>query len=198
MKVFNIDTGNYEHFHSLNDFKFTNSTFVKDGTRCAVIINNDESYCYPWELIKPINISGENNVSAKLKNDQVKSIFIDFAKNGYSTKKVKFYADKHNVSPGTIIDIVKGRSWKKVTSEMLNPTPKYKCLSAKNSPKKNQKINGSIANFIFRDFHVHKVSTKELAKKYCLSRRSVQRIVFGSAWKKDTQQLSFTVTQWQD
>src|SRR5512135_2591918 len=125
---------------------------------------------------------GEQNYSAKLTDAQGIEVF-KRANTGESRSEL---AKEYGISENTVSEIKNIRSRVRVTLNYLHGAPKKepaKMVVA--SRNKNKKLSPSLAEFIRSDKKNLNMDTKQLAKKYCVSDRTIQRILKGDMYKKE-------------
>jgi ribosome-binding protein aMBF1 (putative translation factor) len=153
----------------------------------ALFINdNNEEIMQSLQAIRFIRCKpGEDNCNAKLTNAEGIEIF-QRAINGES---IKVLAKEFNVSEKTIRDIDSISTRANITLEFINNSingidnkiEQTKGIIAKRN--KGKKLSSSLASFIRRDRKNLLLTTKQLAKKYCVSTRTIQRILKGDMYK---------------
>lgn len=179
-------------------YKYTGVTEKIGSVRCAQFECNGELFLQPWNEAK-LRKPGESNISAKLTTKQVRAIVRSALLNKTQTKTL---AERYDVNPSTIRDIVSGRSWRHVTIGYIkqiragNVDVVERCVEASNKKKSPHKLSPSMAKFIVRDHFINKVAVKDLAKKFCVSIRSIQRIIKGDAWKEVTVPAIAEFSKW--
>lgn len=122
---------------------------------------------------------GEDNFMAKLSNEQGIEVF-NRANNGEPTKEL---ASEFNISRAYVNDIKSMRSRIGVTLNYLrghSAKPKLPVTVAKRD--KGKKLSHSLAKFIRSDKVQMKLTVKQLAKKYVVSERTIQRILKGDMY----------------
>lgn len=118
---------------------------------------------------------GEENYNAKLTNAQGIEIF-QRASNGESAEAI---ASEFGISKRYVQDIKNLKARTSVTLDFINGvTKKAKAAQAIVAKRnKGKKLSLGLAKFIRNDSKVQKLSVKALAKKYCVSERTIQRIL---------------------
>jgi len=199
-KIFCKDTKKYRTVDrsKAKNYKYTGVTEKIGSVRCAQFEYNGELFLQPWNearLRKP----GESNISAKLKTKQVRAIVRAVLVN---KTPIKVLAEKYDVDPSTIRSIASGRSWRHVTIGYIkqiragNVNAVEECVEASNRKKSSHKLSPGMARFIVRDHFINKIPVKALAAKFCVSVRSIQRIVKGDAWKETTLPAIAEFSKW--
>jgi len=199
-KIFCKETKRYRKLDSeeTKQYKYTGVTEKIGTVRCAQFECNGDIFLQPWNearLRKP----GENNISAKLKTKQVRAIVRAVLVNKTSAKVL---AERYNVDPSTIRSIASGRSWRHVTVGYIkqiiagNIDVVEECVEASNRKNSSHKLSPGMAKFIVRDHFINKVPVKALAKKFCVSVRSIQRIIKGDVWKEATLPAIAEFSKW--
>ncbi len=124
---------------------------------------------------------GEENYMAKLTDAQSIDIF-QRATKGESQEAL---ATEFKVAKGTIGDIKNMRTRARITLNFLNGTTKKAQVAAAIVAKRNKgkKLSASMATFIRRDNTVSHLTTAQLAIKYCVTKRTIQRILKGDMYK---------------
>lgn len=119
--------------------------------------------------------SGEENINAKLTDAQGIEIF-QRASNGESAEVI---ASEFGISKRYVQDIKNLKARASITSDFLNGvTKKAKAAQAIVAKRnKGKKLSASLASFIRNDSKVQRLTVKVLAKKYCVSERTIQRIL---------------------
>ena len=127
---------------------------------------------------------GEDNIMSKLSNVQSIAIY-QRANNGEPQAAL---AVEFGVSEQTISAIKNLRARASVTLQFLNGTTKKSIAAAAvvATRNKGKKLSPSIANFIRKDKEVNRLSVKQIAIKYCVSERTIQRIVKGDMYGPPT------------
>ena len=194
MKAYHKKTKTYIDIESVNTFNRTGKTETREGVRCAVLKKpgSNEHYLVPWDNLVFLKIQGEKNVSAKLKTIQVRQMIVDF----YTQKGNKItrqtLATKYGVSVSTVSDILNGKAWHRVSIPTIRQCKSgnanvLNVVKATNTLRNSKlKLNENMAKFIVRDHYLNKFKVKDLATKFCVSVRSIQRIVTGKAWASVT------------
>jgi hypothetical protein len=127
---------------------------------------------------------GEDNIMSKLSNVQSIAIYQRANKGEpHAALAVEF-----GVSEGTISAIKNLRARASVTLQFLNGTTKKAIAAAAvvATRNKGKKLSPSIASFIRKDRDVNRLSVKQIAIKYCVSERTIQRIVKGEMYSVPT------------
>lgn len=123
---------------------------------------------------------GEDNYNSKLTNAQGLEVF----QRAIKGDPIKDIAKDFDISPHTVSDIKNLRARTKVTLDFLNGNTKKaepaKVIVAKR--QKGKKLSESMARFIHTDHNNQKMNVKQLAKKYCVSERTIQRILKGDMY----------------
>lgn len=126
---------------------------------------------------------GEDNISAKLTNAESFDILV----RANSGEKPKDLAQEFNISTDYVRDIknFKARigTHLKMLNKLENPVNDAKTVVA--SALKNHKLSPGLASFIRKDRQVMRMSVKDLAKKYCVSTRTIQRILANQMYKTE-------------
>lgn len=171
-----VDEDNY------TQFKYTGKTVVENGVRCATFTNDKgEVYMQPWQLATKFRVKGEKNVGASLTTDQVREMVRSFI---LDKVDVQTLGVKYNITPRHVQEIVSGKSWRHVTIGLiyqLRKGNKNLPVVASNKPKSKCKLSAVLIPFIRKDKE-NKMTVAQLAVKYCVSRRQIQRILAGKAW----------------
>jgi len=167
-----------------HNYKYSGNTVVINDVRCATFTDTHGNvFAQPWQVAGIFRKKGEANINAHLKTNDVVDIVKSSIVNGKATKEL---AMKYNITPAYCRDIINGKAWKHITIALLNQLyngthkaamSKPPAVIATNNPKDKTKISQAIIPFLVKDKIVLKLSTKEIAKKYCLSERQVQRYV---------------------
>lgn len=169
-----IDENNYLNFKFKRMFGLRKQyvIFVDDnGLEC-----NQSLDSIKYIRLRP----GEDNFQSKITNKQSIDIYTR-ANSGESSKSL---ALEFNISANHVNSIKNLRSRATVTLNHFNevkPIEKGECVVAK--PNKGKKLSKKIAEFIIKDNKILKLSTKVLAKKYCVSQRTIQKIIKGDMYK---------------
>lgn len=148
----------------------------------ALFINSQgEEIMQSLQAIRFIRLRpGEDNYMAKLTNAQGIEVY-KRAVNGEDRATI---AQEFGISKHTVSDIKNLRARTSVTLNYLNGTPEAKQSEAVVAQrKKGKKLSESLAKFIRSDKVTQKLTTKQLAKKYCVSDRTIQRILRGDMYK---------------
>lgn len=195
MKVYHKRSKSYIEVDSVKNFSQIGRTETHDGVRCAVMKKEGSTahYLVPYDSFCLIKVKGEKNISAKLKTSQVRQMIVDYHTQKDNSITIKSLAEKYKVSAGTISGILNGKSWCHVSIPTIRQiqngnTKVLSTVSASNSALRNTKLklNENMAKFIVRDYYLNKFKVKDLAVKFCVSVRSIQRIVSGQAWSVAT------------
>ena len=123
---------------------------------------------------------GEENCNSKLTNAQG----IDIFKRASMGESRQDLAKEFGVSPDTVSDIKNLRARTGITLAFLNGEEKQKpapALLAKRD--KHTKLSPSLARFIRKDNVEQRLNSKQLSQKYCVSQRTIQRILKGDMYK---------------
>lgn len=124
---------------------------------------------------------GEQNYSAKLTDAQGLEVFRR-ANEGESRADL---AKEFGISEGYVSEIKNIRTRVRVTLDYLNDSPKKEPAKvAVASRNKNKKLSPALAEFVRSDKKNLNMKTKDLAKKYCVSDRTIQRILKGEMYPK--------------
>lgn len=125
---------------------------------------------------------GEENINAKLSNEQGIEVF-QRAMAGESHEDL---AEEFDITTGTVSRIKNLRARTRVTLDFLNGNEKKAVKTAVIVAKRNKgkKLSLSLARMVRSDFAVQRISIKELAKKYCVSVRTIQRILKNEMYKE--------------
>jgi hypothetical protein len=124
---------------------------------------------------------GEDNYSAKLSNEQAISIY----HRANAGEKTAALAAEFNIGTGVISAIKSLRAWRGTILASINGVTKQKPAKATVASRaRGKKLSPSLANFIRKDHAVMKLPVKVLAKKYCVSQRTIQRILKGDMWQQ--------------
>jgi Mor family transcriptional regulator len=167
-------------YQDTKDYSF--KRFVDFNRQNQVIFSNAAGHeimqscrAIRYVLCKP----GEDNISAKLSNAQGIEIFTR-ANNGESSKDL---AKEYNVSVKYVNDIKAIRTRISITLDHMNNVQSVKpanVIQAK--ANKGKKLSESLAKFIRKDSE-NKIPVKSLAKKYCVTERTIQRILKGQMYQ---------------
>lgn len=124
---------------------------------------------------------GEENYMSKLSNEQGLEIFRR-ANLGETSQTL---AKEFGVSERYVNDIKNVRTRISVTLDYLNGTTEKKepAKAVVASRNKGKKLSPSMARFIHADSKVQKMTVKQIAKKYCVSERTIQRILKGDMYR---------------
>lgn len=122
---------------------------------------------------------GEQNYSAKLSDEQGLEIFRR-ANEGESRETL---ATEFGVTKDTVTAIKNVRARRGVTLNYLNGAEKTEPAKvAVASRNKGKKLSPGLAKFIRSDQKVQGMNVKQLAKKYCVTDRTIQRILRGDMY----------------
>lgn len=123
---------------------------------------------------------GEENYMSKLSNAQGLEIF-QRANKGESHTTL---ATEFGVAEGTISAIKNLRARTRVTLDFLNGNTKKaeKAKAIVATRNKGRKLSPAMATFIRKDKNVNRLTIKQIATKYCVSERTIQRIVKGDMY----------------
>lgn len=124
---------------------------------------------------------GEENYSAKLSDAQGLEVFRR-ANSGESRADL---AKEFGISEGYVSAIKNIRTRVRVTLNYLNDTKKIAPSKATVASRdKNKKLSPALAEFVRSDKKNLNMQTKQLAAKYCVSARTIQRILKGEMYPK--------------
>jgi hypothetical protein len=122
---------------------------------------------------------GEENYNSKLTNAEGLEVFRR-ANEGESRKDL---AAEFGVSERYVSDIKNIRTRVGITLAYLDGAEKKEPAKATvASRNKNKKLSPALAKFIRSDNKVQKMNVKQLAKKYCVTDRTIQRILKGDMY----------------
>lgn len=146
------------------------------------IYNNDkgEEIMQSLQAIRYVRLRpGEENYMSKLTNAEGLEIFRR-ANEGESREVL---AKEFGVSKDYVSDIKNIKTRVGITLAYLNGEQKPEVAAATvASRNKNKKLSPSLAKFIRSDHSVQKMNVKQLAKKYCVTDRTIQRILKGDMY----------------
>lgn len=129
-----------------------------------------------WVRLRP----GEDNINSKLTNNQTVELW-EAAVAGASRQEL---ADKYQISVKSVNQIVNFRQRRTIILNHLNGIAAPKAQSLRRaSPLKGKKLSPGLAGFIRKDHVDMKLNTKALAHKYCVSRRTIQRVLKGEMYR---------------
>lgn len=155
---------------------------VKYRRRHFALFVNDkgEEIMQSLQAIRYIRLRpGEQNYNSKLTDAEGLEIFRR-ANEGESRKEL---ATEFGVSEDYVSDIKNIRTRVGITLNYLNGVEKTEPAKAVVATRnKNKKLSPSLAKFIRSDSKVQNMNTKQLAKKYCVSDRTIQRILKGDMY----------------
>ena len=123
---------------------------------------------------------GEENIKSKLTNEQGIEVF----KRAMSGEAHADIAADYGITAGTVGSIKNLRARTGITLSYLIGKEKKKpspALVAKRN--KGTKLSPSLARFIRRDNKEMRLTSKQLSHKYCVSQRTIQRILKGDMYK---------------
>jgi transposase len=122
---------------------------------------------------------GEQNYSAKLSDAQGLEVFRR-ANEGESRQEL---TTEFGISEGTVTRIKNIQARVGVTLNYLNGVDKKEpAKTVVASRNKGKKLSPGLAKFIRSDQKVQGMNVKQLAKKYCVSDRTIQRILRGDMY----------------
>lgn len=125
---------------------------------------------------------GEENYMSKLTNEQGLEVY----RRAVAGENKHLLAKEFGITPRHVDDIKNVRIRIGVTLNYLNGESSVQQKSGKvktATRDKRKKLSISIAKFIHSDAKVQKMNVKQLAKKYCVSPRTIQRILKGDMYK---------------
>lgn len=126
---------------------------------------------------------GEENINAKLTDAQGLEIF----QRANAGEPRAVLAKEFNVSEDYVSNIKNIRARIGITLDYLNGSKKVEPAKATvASRNKNKKLSPALANFIRSDNKSLRMNVKQLAKKYCVSDRTIQRILKGEMYSNNT------------
>lgn len=160
-------------------------TFKKLATwrrREFAIFRNDkgEEIMQSLQAIRFIRLRpGEENYNSKLTNAEGLEIF----KRANAGESREVLANEFGVSKDYVSDIKNIKTRVGITLAYLNGESKKEPVKATVATRlKNKKLSPSLAKFIRSDHKVQNMNVKQLAKKYCVSDRTIQRILKGDMY----------------
>lgn len=167
------------------NFQYTGTTVTMgDGVRCATFTNDKgEVFAQPWALAGMYRRKGEANLGSRLKNQQVRDMVKKFIIDKVSAKDLSV---EYEISESHCEAMVTGNSWRHITVGLIHQLKNGNVAPVKvavNKTRGRMKLSPTVIPFIIKDKVQMKLSTKDLAKKYCVSQRQIQRILSGKAWK---------------
>lgn len=155
---------------------------VQYRRRNFALFTNDkgEEIMQSLQAIRYIRLRpGEQNYNSKLTDAEGLEIFRR-ANEGESRKEL---AAEFGVSEDYVSDIKNIRTRVGITLNYLNGVEKKEpAKTVVASRNKNKKLSPGLAKFIRSDHKVQNMNTKQLAKKYCVSDRTIQRILKGDMY----------------
>jgi hypothetical protein len=152
------------------------------GREFALFSNNKgEEIMQSLQAIRFVRCKpGEDNINSKLSNEQGMQIY-NRAMTGESQIAL---AKEFGVSAGTVSDIKNLRARTRITLSYLEGKEKQQPPPALVAKRKNgSKLSPSLARFIRKDNTEMRLNTKQLSHKYCVSQRTIQRILKGEMYK---------------
>lgn len=127
---------------------------------------------------------GEDNVSSKLSNVEGIAIYERAA----AGENKEALAKEYNVTVSTVRDIFGLRQRTAITMRHLNGEESVPVATATTArPNGKKKLSESLANFIRKDHATMALTAQQLAKKYCVSDRTIQRILKGQMYRSNDQ-----------
>lgn len=167
-------------FRDADQWRF--KKLVQWKRRSYALFRNDkgEEIMQSLQAIRFVRLRpGEQNYSAKLSDAEGLEIFRR-ANEGESRETL---AAEYGVTKDTVSAIKNIRARVGVTLNYLNEVPKTEPAKAVvASRNKGKKLSPSLAKFIRSDQKVQGMNTKQLAKKYCVTDRTIQRILKGDMY----------------
>lgn len=204
-RIYCVDTKRFQIQGNIREYQVTGETQSLGSIRCAVLRKEGDSRTYlkPWDQIANLRIPGENNISAKLTNRQVRALVKEaFTKSHDETTFVSL-GQKYGITASHASDIANGRAWRHITVPLIeqlknsNKGVSDSVISASNKLKrKKNKLSPSVAKFMVRDHYINKVSVDLLAAKYMVSKTTAQRVVTGKLWKETTVPAIAEFSKW--
>ncbi len=149
----------------------------------AIFVNgSNEEIMQSLQAIRFVRLRpGEDNYNAKLSNAEGLEIFRR-ANEGESTEVL---SKEFNVSKRYVGDIKNVRTRVGITLNYLNGLKKTEPAKANVAARnKNKKLSPELAKFIRSDNKIQNMNVKQLASKYCVSERTIQRILKGSMYQE--------------
>lgn len=153
------------------------------GRKEFAIFTNDkgEEIMQSLQVIRYVRCKpGEDNCNSKLTNDQGIEVF----KRAMEGENHEALAQEFGIAARTVGDIKNFRARAGITLAYLDGRQKQKpppALVAKRN--KGNKLSPSLARFIRKDNKEQRLNSKQLAQKYCVSQRTIQRILKGDMYK---------------
>lgn len=166
---------------TVDQWKFKKTVRWKRNEYALFINAKGEEIMQSLRAIRFIRLRpGEDNLMAKLSNEQGLEIFRR-ANTGESNAAL---AKEFGVSERYVSDIKNVRTRISVTLDYLNGTNEKKepAKAVVASRNKGKKLSPSMARFIHADSKIQKMTVKQIAKKYCVSERTIQRILKGEMY----------------
>lgn len=152
----------------------------------AMFINsNGEEIMQSLQAIRFIRLRpGEQNYNSKLTDAQGLEVF----RRANAGEPRADLAKEFGISENYVTEIKNIRTRVRVTLGYLDGAPKNapaKMVVAKRN--KNKKLSSTLAEFVRSDKKNLNMKTKELAKKYCVTDRTIQRILKGDMYHPKAQ-----------
>jgi uncharacterized protein YggU (UPF0235/DUF167 family) len=169
-----------------SQYVYTGKTVVMgDGVRCATFINDKgDVFAQPWAISGKFRKPGELNAGSRLKNEQVREMVTLHV---VGNVPVDVLAKKFDISKEHCQKIVSGQAWRHITVNLISHLRHAGSVgavsSATNKPRAKNKLSPAIVPFLRKDHTVNKMTVALLAKKYCLSKSQVRKILAGKHWK---------------
>mgnify|MGYP002507804811 FL=1 len=162
-------------------FKFKKMIFFNREIYVIFKNDNQEEIMQSLKSIKFLRLKiGEDNYQSKLSDIERVEIY-NKANDGVKAKEL---SEQYKISESQVYNIKKLISGSKAIENVINNKQKSipnTMVTASN--KTNKKLSLSLANFIRNDRLNNKLSTKDLAKKYLVSVRTIQRILNNTMYK---------------
>jgi hypothetical protein len=164
----------------LNSFKFKKTAFLWGGKEYAVFENGFQEIAQTLQTLRFVRCKpGEDNIASKLSNKQG----IEIYERAISEKETQAeIAKDFSITEKYVSDIKNLRARTQITRNYIkgieSPSP---TKQAKRD--KNKRLSAKIAEFVRKDKLVMKLTTSALAKKYCVTRSTINKILANKMYK---------------
>lgn len=168
---------------AVNQWRFQKLVNWRKGEFAMFINDAGEQIMQSLRSIRFVRCKpGEDNYMAKLTNAQGIEIFQRASKG----EDHKVLAKEFGITESYVNDIKNMRARTSITLNFLSGDTK-KAVAAKAvvaSRNKGKKLSPSLAKFIRNDRVVLKLNVKTLSTKYCVTPRTIQRVLKGDMYKE--------------
>jgi transcriptional regulator with XRE-family HTH domain len=166
----------------LKSFKFKKTTYLWGGKEYAIFENGIQEIAQTLQTLRFVRCKpGEDNIASKLSNKQG----IEIYERAISEKETQSeIAKDFGVTEQYVSKIKNLRARTQITRNYIKGVePSNPAKQAKRD--KNKRLSAKIAEFIRKDKIVMKLTTSALAKKYCVTRSTINKILANKMYKAE-------------